>query len=330
MKLKLIAEKLNLDVTGNLDIEIEGICSVDEPVKNGISFLKTKSNTNPLATTEISVLVSKEAVTIPENKALIISADPFSTFVKIIEIYKAKEPKKVGISERAFISESSKIGKNCNIYPGVTVMDNVEIGDNTTLYPNVVVYQDCKIGSNTVIHSGVTIREETEIGNHVIIFSNSTIGTDGFGYIPDQKEILKMVPQIGKVIIKDHVHIGSNSCIDRATFGTTVIGHGSKIDNHVQIGHNVKIGKYTLVCGSSGIAGSSTVGDFCILGGRTSVSDHIHICDKVRIGGHSLVIGNIDVPGDYVGTPAVIAKDGKRNLATLRDIAKTITELKKK
>jgi UDP-3-O-[3-hydroxymyristoyl] glucosamine N-acyltransferase len=178
------------------------------------------------------------------------------------------------------------------------------------------------MGAGVTLHSGVSLREGTVLGSHVTVHNNTVIGGDGFGYVPDPSVGLRKVPHVGNVIIEDQVEIGANTSIDRGALGSTKIGFGTKIDNQVQIGHNVTIGKFCIICGQTGIAGSVTIGDRCVFGGGSGAADHVSICSGVRLGGRTGATGNINEPGDYLGFPALAASQWKRAQAALRRLAK--------
>ena len=216
------------------------------------------------------------------------------------------------IDETAIIETGVKIGANCYIGP------NVKIETNTILYPNVTIFDDCKIGNNTVIWSGTIIRERTTIGDNCIFHPNCTIGADGFGFRPDPEKGLVKIPQIGHVVIGNNVEIGANSCVDRGKFSATVLGDGCKIDNLVQIGHNSKLGKFCIMAGNSGLAGSVTLGNGVVIGGSASIKDHTTIGDGAMVGAGSGVINDIESGKTVLGYPAIDAREALKQWAILK------------
>jgi len=219
------------------------------------------------------------------------------------------------VDPSATIGNGTRIGANCYIGP------NVVLGENVTLYPNVTIFDECTIGNNTVIWSGTVIRERCHVGANCILHPNCTIGADGFGFRPCPERGLAKIPQIGNVIIGNHVEIGANSSIDRGKFSSTVIGDGCKIDNLVQIGHNSKLGKFCIMAGNSGLAGSVTLGNGVIIGGSASIKDHLTLGDGVTIGAGSGVASDVLAGKTMLGYPAVEARTALKQWAILKRMA---------
>jgi len=211
-------------------------------------------------------------------------------------------PEDAYIGAMAYIGRNVRLGKGVQIYPQVYIGDNVVIGDNTILYPGVKIYYNCQVGKDCILHAGVVI------------------GSDGFGFEPDAQGIYHKVPQIGVVVIEDDVEIGANTTIDRAMMGETRIKKNTKLDNLIQIGHNVQVGESTVLCAQVGVAGSSTIGNHCMLTGQVGVAGHINIVDGCVFGGQSGVTGNIKKPGMYIGTPAIEAGVGRRVMAVMKHL----------
>ena len=232
------------------------------------------------------------------------------------------------ISPRAAVAASAQIGKGVSIGDFVSIGEGCIIGDNVTIYPNVVVYPEVKIGPGVTIHAGAIIRERCELGADVIIQNGAVVGADGFGYIPDAQQGVRAVPQVGTVALAPRVEVGANSCIDRGAFGKTQIGLATKVDNLVQIGHNVRIGQFSFVCGQVAIAGSAVLGNQVTIGGNTGVSGHLTIADKVRVAGNSGVTSSLDKSGDYGGFPAQPAAAWRRQVAALRRLPERMALLR--
>lgn len=313
MKASELVTKLGLKLIGE-DRDITCLCPIDEPKNGGLSFAKKASVVTEEALSTLSGLIvtDETAKDLTSFKgSLIISQQPHYSLIDLIPLFFPKETSSPFIHPTAVIDPSSETS---NITAGayVVIGKRCKFGTNVIIHPQVVIYDDVTIGSNVTIHSGTIIREGTQIGNNLSIQPGAIIGSDGFGYLPDPKVGIRSVPQVGTVVLKDGVDVGANSCIDRAALGTTLIGRSTKIDNLVQIGHNVKIGEFSLICGQAGIAGSSTLGNQVILGGQAGIADHLNIAEKSRIAAHSGVVTNIKESGDYAGYPAIPASRWKR------------------
>jgi UDP-3-O-[3-hydroxymyristoyl] glucosamine N-acyltransferase len=250
--------------------------------------------------------------------SLIAVPDPQRAFISLIPHFYTPYAVQQGVHPSAVIHPSASLGAGVSVGPGCVIGESTSIGDNVILDANVVMYSGVSIGVNTRIHSGCAIREGTSIGSHCIIHNNVVIGADGFGYLSDPKTGISKVPQVGNVIIGDHVEIGACTSIDRGTVGATVIGSHVKIDNQVQIGHNVRVDSHSIICAQVGIAGSCHIQRGVVLGGGVGVADHVTISSGARVGGHAGVISDIDEPGDYMGFPAIKATQYRRQQATLR------------
>ncbi len=229
-------------------------------------------------------------------------------------IFRNNIHKTATIDETAIIGEDAKIGAGCYIGP------KVEIGANATIYPNVTILDECTIGKNTIIWPGTVVRERCHIGSDCIIHPNATIGADGFGFRPCKEKGLVKIPQIGNVIIGNGVEIGANTCVDRGKFSSTILGDGCKIDNLVQIGHNSKLGKFCIMAGNSGLAGSVTLGNGVIIGGSASIKDHTNIGDGAVVGAGSGVTGDVQAGKTMLGYPAVEARDALKQWAMLKQM----------
>ena len=294
-----------------------------------ISFIGNKKYEKYWNTSQASIAVVNEDISIEpgENRAFIRVKNADLAMSQVLELFAPPSPlfhnlihKTATIDDTAVIGENVKIGAGCYVGP------NVMIGDNSTIYPNVTILDQSTIGKNTVIWSGTVIRERCHVGTDCIIHPNATIGADGFGFRPDPQRGLVKIPQIGNVIIGNNVEIGANSCVDRGKFSSTILGDGCKIDNLVQIGHNSKLGKFCIMAGNSGLAGSVTLGNGVIIGGSASIKDHTTIGDGAIVGAGSGVIGDIEAGKTMLGYPAIEARDALRQWAILR---KLLNESKK-
>jgi UDP-3-O-[3-hydroxymyristoyl] glucosamine N-acyltransferase len=279
-------------VEGDGNTSIKGIAPLAFAEEGDLTFALSEEELKKAEGTAAScVLTTMEAPRL--SKTLLRIKDPKTS---ITIIYNAmlglKPPRKGTIHSSAIISKSAKLGKNVSIGPGAVIGDNARIGDNSTIAANCVFGNDVSVGERTYIYPNVTIYDHTVIGNNVIIHSGAVIGSDGYGFIPKDGKIYK-VPQMGRVIIEDDVEVGANTCIDRGTFENTVIGKGTKLDNFIQIAHNVKLGKNVLIAAQCGIAGSATVGDNTMMGGQVGVADHANIGKNVKIGAKAGISGTV-------------------------------------
>ena len=305
MKVSEIAKLFNLEIK-NLkeDIEITSVSSLENSKEGSITFVADKKHLKDAVNTKASSILTFEYIEgldIPQ----LIAKDPKSIFYKLIDILYKEEEKKSQISKTAILGKNVKLGENVYIGDYVVIEDNVKVGNNTKIYPFTYIGQNTKIGDNVILYPRVSIYKDTVIGNNVIIHSGAVIASDGFGYYQENGEH-KKIKHIGKVIIEDNVEIGANTTIDRAMLDETIVKEGTKIDNLVMLGHNVVIGKNTILVSQVGIAGSSKVGNNCILAGQVGVADHINITDNVIITAKSGVGKNIEKAGIYgANIPAI-------------------------
>ena len=265
-----IADILEGEVVGNPDEEVSKLSKIEEGEKGSLTFLSNPKYNPFLYTTNASIAIVDKTFQ-PEKQiatTLIKVENAYKSFSKLLEFYNEVKNNKVGREQPYFIGDSSKIGENEYIGAFTYVGENVTIGNNVKIYPNSYIGDNSIIGDNTVIFAGVKIYSETKIGKNCKIHSGAIIGSDGFGFAPDEKGEFKAIPQIGNVIIEDNVDIGATSTIDRATLGSTIIRKGVKLDNQIQIAHNVEIGKNTVIAAQTGIAGSTRIGKNCIIGGK--------------------------------------------------------------
>jgi UDP-3-O-[3-hydroxymyristoyl] glucosamine N-acyltransferase len=306
-----LAEYVNGRVYGDHSVRIRSASTLARAGKGDISFLTNRKYEKQLKTTKASaVIVGKEAPT--ASVPLLITEDPYYAFMQImVLLHGHRKHKKIGISPRASISDSAKIGADCHIHDFVTIADNVKIGDGCIIYPSVHIGEGVQIGNDSIIYPNVTIYDGCKIGNRVIINANSTVGEDGFGYAT-HKGIHHKIPQTGIVIIEDDVEIGTCCGVERGTLGDTVIGQGSKLGDLVTIGHGTRIGPHCLLVAQVGIAGSTNLGHHCIVGGQVGIVGHINIGNNVTIGAQAGVINNIPDGKVMLGAPAIDANQGRR------------------
>ncbi len=321
-------------ILGNSDIILTGVAKIENASKGDLTFLYLSSYEKYLQTTNATaVLVKPETEKNRDDLTFIEVEDPKAAFQQILMQYFNYEISTSGIDETASMGEHCKIGENVVLGKNVVVGNNCTIGDNTKILHNTVILDNTIIGSNCLIYSNITIRENSLIGNNVIIHSNTVIGSDGFGYVPDKNGVYKKVPQIGNVVIEDDVELGSNVSIDRAALDSTIIRKGAKIDNLVQIAHNVEVGENTVISAQTGVSGSTKIGKSCILAGQVGTVGHIEIADKVIIGAQSGVSKSLKKPGTYFGYPAKELGTSLRLESHIRNLPKyseKIANLEKK
>lgn len=320
-----LAEMIGCEFTGVAEKSIVGINAIQQATENELAFLDNPKYAKFLSETKAGVVIVKSelAEQLPDGTAAILSDTPHPDYAKISNVFYA-DVKQVGyISENATVHKTAKVGENVILEPGVVLSEGVIIGDNTKIGANTYLAKNVSIGSNTIIKNNVSI-ECAEIGTNCLIHSGVRIGQDGFGFAFDSKNItLVKVPQVGAVKIGHYVEIGANCTIDRGSLLDTEIGDMTKIDNLVQIGHNVKIGRMCQIVAQTGIAGSTTVGDGCIFGGQSGIAGHLTIADRVMLASRGGISKNINKVGEVLGGfPAVPIKQWHKSHATLMRLVK--------
>ncbi len=337
---KQIAEYIHGVVVGDENATVQTFAKIEEGMPGAISFLANPKYAPYIYETQSSiVLVNKDFEPEKEVKATLIKVDnAYESVAKLLTLYEMSKPKKTGIDPLASIAASAQIGENVYIAPYAVIGEGVVIGNNTQIHANAVIGDHAKVGSNCIIYPNATVYHECRIGNNVILHAGSVIGADGFGHAPAADGYEK-IPQIGIVILEDNVEIGANTCIDRATMGATVIRKGVKLDNLIQVAHNVEIGANTVMASQCGIAGSTKVGEWCMFGGQVGVAGHSKIGDRLNVGAQTGIPGNMKGNQTVMGSPAidarlfarasVINKKLPEMYATLNALQKEIEELKK-
>ncbi len=329
-----IAEFLAADIEGNPQAVIRTVSKIEEGKEGALTFLANPKYTSFIYSTEASaVIVNRTFVPEGEIRATLIKVDDaYTALAKLLELYNNLQPQKVGISSQACISSSSTIGNDVYVAEFVSIGENAEIADGVKLFPHVFIGDNVKIGEGTVLHSGVKVYASTQIGKKCIIHAGSVIGADGFGFATQEGAWMK-IPQIGNVIIEDDVEIGANSCIDRATMGSTIIRSNVKLDNLIQIGHNVEIGEGSAFAGQCGVAGSAKIGKRCIFGGQTAINGHIVIGDDVKVGACSAVAASTKNNEILFGRPAIPHREEQKLLIyrkKLPELFDRVNKLEKK
>lgn len=328
-----IAESLNGVVQGDPNAEVSNLSKIEEGKKGTLSFLANPKYTSYIYDTDASiVIVNKDFEPERSVKATLIKVeDAYSSFAGLLELYQQSKGRKTGVSKHAAIHESAVIGENAFIGDFVSIGENVVVGDNCSIRANTTIGDNCKIGDNANLYSGVNIYDECVIGNDCTIHAGAVIGADGFGFAPQDDNNYKKVPQIGNVILEDRVEIGANTAIDRATMGSTIIRRGVKIDNLIQIAHNVVVGENTVIAAQTGISGSTKIGRNCMIGGQVGVIGHLDIADGVMIAAQSGVGKSIkEEKSVHEGSPAFAYRDFQRSFIHFRrlnDMARRINDL---
>lgn len=330
-----IAGILEGDVVGNPEAEVSKLSKIEEGTEGSLTFLANPKYTAHIYTTKASVAIVNKTFT-PENDintTLIKVDDAYKSFSKLLEYYNEVKNNKVGVEQPCFISDSAKYGDKIYVGAFTYIGENVTIGDNVKIFPNSYIGDNVTIGNKTVVFSGAKIYSESVIGNNCVINSGAIIGADGFGFAPNEQGEYNKVPQIGNVIIEDNVDIGAATTIDRATLGSTVIRRGVKLDNQIQIAHNVEIGKNTVIAAQTGIAGSTKIGENCQIGGQVGIVGHITIGNNVKIQAQSGIGRNVKDNEVLQGSPALPYGDYNKSYVHFKNlprIVKNINELEKK
>ena len=330
-----IAGILEGDIVGNPDVEVSKLSKIEEGTKGSLTFLANPKYQSYIYTTKASITIVNRTF-VPENHletTLIKVDDAYKSFSKLLEYYNMVKLNKKGIENPSFISDTATYGSQIYIGAFTYIGENVKIGNNVKIFPNCYIGDNVVIGDDAVIFAGVKIYSETLIGNNCVINSGVIIGADGFGFVPNEKGEYNKVPQTGNVIIEDFVDIGAATTIDRATLGSTIIRRGVKLDNQIQIAHNVEIGKNTVIAAQTGIAGSTKIGENCQIGGQVGFAGHITIGNNVKIQAQSGIGRSIKDNETLQGSPAFSYGDWNKSYVYFKNlpkIVKNITDLEKK
>ena len=324
-----IAGILDGEVVGNPNAEVYKLAKIEEGVQGSLTFLSNPKYLNYIYSTQASITIVN-ATFEPEQPVittLIKVEDAYKAFSKLLEYYNQVKLMKSGIEQPSVISENVIYGDNLYLGSFCYVGKNVKIGNNVKIYPNTFIGDNAIIGDNCILFAGVRIYSETEIGANCTIHSGSIIGSDGFGFAPSEDGTFTKIPQIGNVILEDNVDVGSCTTIDRATLGSTIIRKGVKLDNQIQIAHNVEIGENTVIASQTGIAVSTKIGKNCMIGGQVGIVGHITIGDNVRIQAQS-GIGKSLKDGETVqGSPAFNYSDFSKSFVHFRNFPKIVSDL---
>jgi UDP-3-O-[3-hydroxymyristoyl] glucosamine N-acyltransferase len=321
-----IAGMLEGKVEGNPSAEVNALAKIEEGFTGALSFLANSKYEEFIYTTQSTICIVNNTFNpskkLPSTLTLIKVEDAYSCFAKLLELYDSMR-----IEQPSFVDSTAVIGENIYLGAFSYIGKESNIGNNVSIYPNVTIGKNVQIGEGTVIYSGVTIYRDCVIGKNCIIHSGAVIGADGFGFAPDKNGEFQKIPQIGNVILEDNVDIGANSTIDRATMGSTIIRKGAKIDNLVQIGHNVEIGNNTAMAAQVGIAGSTKVGNNVMVGGQVGLAGHMKVGNRVMIAAQSGVAGDIKDGTKLMGSPAFDSEEYKKSYLGFRRLPRILSRL---
>jgi UDP-3-O-[3-hydroxymyristoyl] glucosamine N-acyltransferase len=327
-----IADQINGTVVGDRNIDIFNISKIEEGSKGSLTFLANPKYTEFIYTTKASAAIVSSDFEPTERieLTLIKVKDPYSSFTTILELFDKDLSKRKGISQLTDVDKSSKISDSVFIGSFSSVGENSIIGEKCIIENQVFIGNNVEIGKGCLIYPGVKILDDTIIGQNCIIHSSTTIGSDGFGFAPNDDGSYKKIPQTGNVVIGDNVEIGSNSTIDRATLGSTIISNGVKLDNQIQVAHNVEIGENTAIAAQSGVAGSTKIGKNCMIGGQVGIIGHIKIGDNVKIQAQAGVTSNIESNSRVTGTPAISYMNYNKSYVHFKNLPEIVKKIDKK
>lgn len=324
-----IAGILEGEVVGNQNAEVFKLSKIEEGTEGSLTFLANPKYINYIYSTQATITIVNNSFE-PEQEittTLIKVEDAYKSFSKLLEYYNQVKLMKSGIEQPSVISEGVTYGSDLYLGSFCYVGKNVTIGDNVKIYPNTFIGDNVTIGDNCVFFAGVRIYSETVIGNRCTIHSGTIIGSDGFGFAPQEDGTYVKVPQIGNVIIEDDVEIGACTTVDRATLGSTIIRKGVKLDNHIQVAHNVEIGENTVIAAQTGIAGTTKIGKNCLIGGQVGFAGHLVIGDGVKIQAQSGIGKNLEAGEVVQGSPAFNYGDFAKSFVHFRNLPKIVSDL---
>lgn len=325
-----LAQLLEGTIDGNENVTVSKLSKIEEGTTGSLTFLANPKYSSFIYETNASiVIVSKDFIAEKPIKSTLLRVDnPYTCFTKLLEAYNSMKNNKVGIEQPSFIAENATIGEKAYIGAFAYIGSNAVVGNNVKIYPNSYIGDNAIIGDNTTLNAGVKIYQDCEIGKNCILHAGVVVGSDGFGFTCDSDGIYSKVPQTGIVIIGNNVEIGANTVIDRATLGATLIKDGAKLDNLIQIAHNVEIGKNVAIAAQVGIAGSTKIGDNAIIGGQVGIAGHLKIAKKVIIQAQSGIASNIEKEGEVVqGSPAIPIMNFKKSYVYFKKLPSLLNKL---
>ncbi|MBI1306062.1 MAG: UDP-3-O-(3-hydroxymyristoyl)glucosamine N-acyltransferase [Bacteroidetes bacterium] len=318
-----VAELIGGEIEGKSREWISGISKIDQGIPGSLTFLSNPKYAEHLFSTQADIILINrdQEINSESDKTFIRTDNAYLAFCQILNHYYNPARDKSGVDNRAVISSSASIGDNVYIGANAFVGDRAKIGNGVKIYPNVYIGDDAVIGDNTLVYSNVSVYHECVVGKNGIIHSGTVIGSDGFGHAPKGDGTYVKIPQIGNVVVGDDVEIGSNCSIDRATIGSTRIGDGVKLDNLIQVAHNVEIGDHTVIAGQTGISGSTTLGKYCVIGGQVGFAGHLKVADGTQVGAQSGLNKDITEKNTQLfGSPVMPVKDALRSHLMIKDL----------
>jgi UDP-3-O-[3-hydroxymyristoyl] glucosamine N-acyltransferase len=332
-----IATILNGEVVGNPEVTVSGLAKIEEGTSGTLSFLSNPKYEEYIYKTGASVCIVNNTFVplkpLPETLTLVKVEDAYACFAKLLDVYNQMRQKQARIEQPSFISEKAQVGEGIYLGAFAYISDGAKIGNNVKIYPNVYVGDNVVVGDDTILHPGVRIYADCVIGARCILHAGVVIGSDGFGYAPDEKGVFSRVPQIGNVVLEDDVEIGANSTVDCATLGSTILRKGVKIDNLVHLAHNVEIGDHSALAAQVGVAGSAKIGKHVMVGGQAGISGHLHIADGTKIVAQSGIPSSVKKAETLMGSPGIPIEDFKKSYFGFRKLPfllQKINELEQK
>lgn len=319
---KQIAQYLDGRIEGDENATVNSFAKIEEGHAGALSFLSNPKYTHYLYDTKSSVVLVNNDVVLeqPVRATLIRVADAYESVARLLQLYESTRPRKEGIDPTAAVSSTATIGEHCYVGAFAYIGDGAKIGKGSRIYPHAVIMDGVTVGEDCIIYPNVTVYDGCRLGNRVTIHAGTVIGADGFGFAPSAEGYDK-IPQIGIVTIEDDVEIGANTCVDRSTMGTTLIRRGTKLDNLIQVAHNVEIGENTVMAAQTGVAGSTKIGDWCMFGGQVGMAGHIHIADRTHVGAQAGITNSVRKPGQtIIGSPAWDAKGFMKSAVLFRKL----------
>ena len=329
-----IAQYIGGTIEGHPEARVHTFAKIEEGVEGALSFFYDPKFEPYVYQTQSSVILVPKTFQLaqPVKATLVRVDDPRLAIGKLLSLYESMKPKRTGIDPLAYVAPTAKIGKDVYLAPFAAVGDNAEIGDGTELHPHATVGAGAKVGKDCILYANCTVYHDCRVGDRCILHAGSVVGADGFGFAPTADGYEK-IPQVGIAVLEDDVELGANACVDRATMGATIVHRGAKIDNLVQVGHNVEVGSHTVLCAQVGIAGSTKVGEWCTFTGQVGVAGHLTIADRTTLGAQTGLPGSVRKPGQtLIGYPAMDPKVFARSSAvfkTLPEMAAQLRELQK-
>lgn len=327
-----IAGFLKGDVEGDPAVKVNTIAKIEEGHSGALSFLANPKYEHYIYTTNSSiVLVNRSFVPSDAIKATLIRVDnAYESFASLLRLVDQSRPQKKGIHPSAMIEPTARVGQDVYIGPYAYVGENCTVGDGASLYPHVYIGDDAVVGKGSVLYHRVTVYRECTIGSGCIIHAGAVIGSDGFGFAPQEESEYRKIPQLGNVVVEDNVEIGANVTIDRATMGSTVIRKGVKLDNLIQVGHNVEIGENTVMAAQTGISGSTKIGRNCMMGGQVGIAGHIRIADGTKIGAQAGILSEVKQENTaIIGSPAIEIRQFMKSSVVFRQLPELKAKIEK-